>query len=159
NLAPLATPASDALCRVSTGGGLGTRKLFTDQDEVVLDYCRPIVLTGIEEIVTRPDLAERAIVLRLPPVPAGGRREEAALLHDLEAIAPRVLGALLDGVVASLADRGEARAGALPRMADFARWVSAAEARLGWPPGSFLRAYETNRADCDLDALEHDPVG
>ena len=30
-------------------------------------------------------------------------------------------------------------------MADFARWVVAAEPALGWPAGSFLRAYTGNR--------------
>jgi hypothetical protein len=30
-------------------------------------------------------------------------------------------------------------------MADFARWVVAAEPALGWPPGSFLKAYTGNR--------------
>jgi hypothetical protein len=32
-----------------------------------------------------------------------------------------------------------------PRMADFARWVVAAEPALGWPAGSFLKAYTANR--------------
>ena len=30
-------------------------------------------------------------------------------------------------------------------MADFARWVVAAEPALGWPAGSFLKAYTGNR--------------
>jgi len=32
-----------------------------------------------------------------------------------------------------------------PRVADFARWVVAAEPAVGWPAGSFLKAYTGNR--------------
>lgn len=158
NLAPLGAPMSDALCRISTGGGLGTRKLFTDLDEVVLELSRPLVLTGIEDVATRPDLCERAIVVKLPPVPPEGRRDEGSLLRRFEAVAPGLLGALLDGVSAALADSRREGPERLPRMADFARWVSLAEPALGWEPGSFVRTYERHRSDSDLDAIEHDPV-
>ncbi len=59
NLAPLSTSMSDALCRISTGGGLATRRLFTDHDEIVLELSRPLILTGIEDLATRPDLTSQ----------------------------------------------------------------------------------------------------
>lgn len=43
-------------------------------------------------------------------------------------------------------------------MADFATWVTAAEAGLGWEPGSFVKAYETNRQDVFEDAAEANPL-
>jgi hypothetical protein len=39
-------------------------------------------------------------------------------------------------------------------MADFARWVVAAEPALGWPAGSFLRAYTGNREAIHEIALD-----
>jgi hypothetical protein len=53
NVGHLTPWLSDALCRLSTGGGLGKRQLYTDQDEIVLDAQRPTVLNGITEIATR----------------------------------------------------------------------------------------------------------
>ena len=52
---------SDTLCRLATGGGFAVRQLYTDQDEVLFDAARPVILNGIEDIVTRPDLADRAV--------------------------------------------------------------------------------------------------
>ena len=46
----------------------------------------------------------------------------------------------------------------LPRMADFAVWVSAAEEVLPWEPGAFIEAYAGNRAEADEGALDNDPV-
>ena len=42
----------------------------------------------------------------------------------------------------------------LPRMADFAGWVSAAGPALGWDPGTFLAAYDRNRLDAHDLALD-----
>jgi hypothetical protein len=46
----------------------------------------------------------------------------------------------------------------LPRMADFAVWVAAAEEALPWEPGAFMEAYAGNRAEADESALGTDPV-
>src|SRR5262249_31719370 len=46
---------------------------------------------------------------------------------------------------------------ALPRMADFAILAAACETCC-WPPGSFLTAYNANRADAADGLLEADPV-
>jgi putative DNA primase/helicase len=46
---------SDALSRLSTGGGAGKRRLFTDDDEVLFSGKRPIVLNGITDFATQPD--------------------------------------------------------------------------------------------------------
>jgi len=40
------------------------RQLYTDQDEVLFQAARPIVFNGIEDVISRPDLADRAIFLR-----------------------------------------------------------------------------------------------
>src|SRR5204863_7077444 len=48
---------------------------------------------------------------------------------------------------------------ALPRMADFAVWIVAAEPGLGWRAGTFLAAYTGNREEADLLAIESSEVG
>ena len=53
---------SDAFCRLSTGGGLATRMLYTDDDEILFDAQRPVLLTGIEEVATRGDLLDRSLM-------------------------------------------------------------------------------------------------
>ena len=96
NVSGLPPWLSDALCRLATGGGYATRTLYTDDDETILDATRPIIVNGIGEIVTRADLADRAIHLTLEPIPETRRRLESDLLTDFEAWRPRILSALLD---------------------------------------------------------------
>jgi hypothetical protein len=75
------------------------RQLYTDQDEVLFDATRPVILNGIEEVVTRPDLADRAVFLTLAPILEESRRPESELWAAFEAERPRILGVLLDAVV------------------------------------------------------------
>ena len=70
---------SDALCRLASGGSLAVRQLYTDDTEVLFEAARPMLLNGIEDVVGRPDLADRAIVLTLPPISEAQRRPEAEL--------------------------------------------------------------------------------
>ena len=74
NVSGLPAWISDTLCRLATGGGFAVRQLYSDQDEVLFDAARPVILNGIEDIVTRPDLADRAIFLTLAAIPEDRRR-------------------------------------------------------------------------------------
>src|SRR5258708_19449931 len=64
---------SDTFCRLATGGGFATRQLYTDSDEVLFDAVRPIILNGIEDMFSRPDLADPPIFLSLAPIPQARR--------------------------------------------------------------------------------------
>src|SRR5262249_45998132 len=136
---------SDALCRLSTGGGFATRELYTDMDEIIFDSQRPVMLTSIEEVATRSDLLDRCLVVWLPTIPADRRRAEADLMAAYEKVRPQILGALLDAVSAALRNLATVKLEGLPRMADFALWASAAESAFGWDEGTFYRAYQGNR--------------
>ena len=61
NLSGLPSWLSDSLCRLTSGGAFSTRRLFTDQDEILFAAARPVILNGIEDVITRPDLADRAL--------------------------------------------------------------------------------------------------
>lgn len=149
---------SDALCRLASGGGLSKRKLFTDEDEVILQAARPIILTGIEDLASREDLADRSISLVLAPIEAENRQNERRLEPEFEAVQPRVLGALLDGVSSALKHIDEIELQSPPRMADAVEWVTAAEKAFGWAPGSFLKAYEENQNDVVAVSIETDSL-
>ena len=103
NVSGLPAWISDTLCRLATGGGFAVRQLYSDQDEVLFDAARPVILNGIEDIVTRPDLADRAVFLTLEPIPEERRRPEQELWAAFEAERPRILGVLLDAVAKGLA--------------------------------------------------------
>lgn len=158
NLSALAPWLSDALCRLSTGGGLSKRELYSDSDETILESKRSVVLTGIEDLVTRPDLLDRSIVILLQSIQPAKRRTEEEILHEFDAAHPRILGALLDAAVSGLQNLSNAPRAGLPRMADFARWVAACSPALGCPPNAFLLAYSANRGAANGIALESSAV-
>jgi hypothetical protein len=54
NLSGLPNWLSDALCRLATGGSFAVRQLYTDDEEMLFEAARPILLNGIEEVISRP---------------------------------------------------------------------------------------------------------
>jgi len=127
NVSDLPAWTSDALCRLASGGSFAVRRLYTDQDETLFQAARPVILNGIEDVITRPDVADRAIFVALPHIPEHRRRPEKELWHDFEKRRPQVLGALLDTASHGLRTLPNIRLEQLPRMADFAYWASACE--------------------------------
>ena len=149
---------SDTLCRLSTGEGYATRALFTDDDEVVFEACRPVILTGIENPSVRGYLADRSIVITLDPIADAVRRTESELMAAFEEARPRIFAALLDGLSEGLRKQGGIRLEGLPRMADFCEWAVACEGAY-WPTGTFMAAYDDAQAFATEDVLEGSPIG
>jgi hypothetical protein len=148
---------SDRYCRLATGGGFSTRQLYTDEDEVLFGSTRPIILNGIDDIVTRPDLADRGIVLTLAAIPEDERKLETALWESFEEKRPRILGALLTAVSHGLRVLPDVVLDRLPRMADFAVWMTACEGAI-WKRGTFMAAYAGNIEEAVETVLDADQV-
>jgi hypothetical protein len=157
NISGMPNWISDTLCRLATGGGFSVRQLYTDQDEVLFDSRRPIILNGIEDYVTRADLADRSLFLRLQEILEKARKAEQTLMADFERERAKILGTLLDAVSHGLKRLPTVNLDRLPRMADFAKWATACETAI-WPAGTFMRAYNNNRADVVDTVIEADPV-
>jgi hypothetical protein len=157
NLSGLPAWLSDTLCRLTSGGAFALRRLYTDQDEVLFTPARPVILNGIEDVIVRPDLADRAILLTLAPITEAQRRPEKTLWQEFELARPQILGALLDTVAQGLQALPRVRLERLPRMADFALWATACETAL-WPGGMFEAAYWKNRQAAIEDVIDADPV-
>lgn len=149
---------SDTLCRLATGGGFSVRQLYSDQDEILFDAQRPIILNGITDIVTRPDLADRAIFLNLEAIPEAKRKAEKELWADFHGERPKILGALLDTIAVGLEMLPHTQLAKLPRMADFALWATACESAYA-DEGTFAAAYNRNRSEAIDSVIEGDIVG
>lgn len=158
NLSRIPAWLSDALCRLSTGGGFATRQLYTDSEEAIFDAQRPVIMTGIEELATRSDLVDRTLMITLPRVRDADRRTEENLWAEFNRLHPGILGCLLTAVAAAMRNSPLISAPELPRLADFAKWSMAGEESLGLKPGAFMAAYAQNRAAGNELALESTAV-
>jgi len=156
NLSSLRSYLSDDLARLATGSGFSTRTLYENDEETLFSACRPVLLNGIEDVVTRPDLMDRFIVIRAPRIEDTKRRDEADLWQKFEAVRPRMLGALLTSASKALHDLPNVKLDEQPRMLDFAKFVVAAES--DEDKGRFLKAYIANRRDAQDMAIDADLV-
>ena len=159
NLSGVGPNLSDALCSLATGGGFATRELYTDDEEKLFQASRPIIINGIDNLTNRSDLLDRAISLHLPPIHASGRKTEAEITQAFDEMQPRLLGALFTAVSVALRNVATTNCPDLPRMADAAMWVTAAEPGLGLAPGAFLQAYAACRLDNDEAVVQTSAVG
>ncbi len=162
NLSVMPGWLSDALCRTATGAGDAYRQLYTDADEVVFNYTKPIIFTGIEEIGTRGDFLDRCLLLQLPAITDTERQTEKDFWRAFDAAHPPLLGALLDAVSQALQNYDLVALPEKPRMADFATWITACEKAIlskDQPPGTFLEVYLANRDEAVELEVEASSVG
>lgn len=159
NMSGIRPELSDALCALATDGGFATRQLYADDEEAIFNARRPVILNGIDEPATRPDLVDRSISLWLKRITEDARRTEEAILADYERVRPGVLGALLDAVSYALRNISMVRLDSLPRMADLVVWVTAAEESLGWESGRFHGAFTNNQSESDHEVVAASPIG
>lgn len=159
NISSISPTMSDALCRLLTGAGLSTRKLYTDNDEYVFDVTRPLLVNGINNLTSRSDLLDRSINIVLPMIPPERRQTEAEYWRSFNENLPQIFGGLLDAVSTALARLDSIELEEKPRMADFAKWAVAAEPSFDVKEGTFIRAYLEHRQVQDAEVVASSPVG
>jgi hypothetical protein len=142
---------SDDLAALATGSGFATRELHTDTSEVIFQAARPIIVNGIDDVVRRHDLLSRSFVLDLAAIADDRRRTEEEILAAFDRAHPAVLGALLNAAAKALRCENDVVFAALPRMADAARWIAAADDR-------FHAACHQNQDDAIQNSLDNDPL-
>jgi hypothetical protein len=155
NLSDLPDWLSNTLCVVTEGSGDSRRELYTDEDESLIYACVPGMLAGVENVITRGDLADRTLYAGLAAVPESERRAEPEFWAEVEKEQPEILGALLNALVTGLKRLPTLKLDHLPRMATFAEFVTACETEF-WDEGTFLNAYRANADSADVDVLEGD---
>lgn len=158
NLSKLSAENSDTLCRLSTGGGFAIRKLYADSDEIIFNATRPIVLNGIDDFISRPDLADRSLIVTLEPIPDENRLSENGLMDAFEESLPMILGALFNAFVEAIKGLHCVELQNLPRMVDFARWGTSCSKYLWGDDKAFMTAFEHNRALAVTNVIEANPI-
>ena len=137
----------------------GGRQLYSDHDEAIFDATRPLVFNAIPELGTaRPDFLDRALIVEFLALPPELRRDEARYWSEFSDRQPRILAALLDAAVTGLRNLPQVKLERLPRLADFALWVSACEEALDMQPGEAIAASKANCAEARDLALEASPL-
>lgn len=158
NLDTVAAGISDLICCLATGGSFAARQMYSNDEESVISYRRPVILSGIGGMVGRPDLGDRLVKITLPAMTDERRLLESEVIALFDSLKAQTLGCLLTAVSAGLRNAGKVKLPPLPRMADFAAFIVQAEEALPWPAGGFLDAFNQHRSEQVESALDGDPL-
>lgn len=160
NITHVSARQAELTCQAVTGGGFTKRELYTDSDEVLYDFRRAIILTGINVPSIAPDLLDRFLMIGLERVRREERATESALWRAFDAAAPALFGGLLSALSGAMRRHPciVNEDYELERMADWTLWGLAVAEDLGATPDAFLAAYRKNVGRQTEEVLEADPV-
>ena len=88
--------ASDTLCRLVTGEADSKRRLYTDDEDFIIELRRAALLNGINVPTDRGDVLDRSLVVELERIPDGERKTEEQIWELFAGEHPCLLGALFD---------------------------------------------------------------
>ena len=156
NLSNISPSLSDTMCTMSTGGGVGNRKLYTDSLEYVNNICVPFLLNGIGDLATRGDLVDRSIIVNLPQIDKENRKSENDLFREFTGQTSALLGSIFDIISSGLKNLPSVKLEKSNRLYDFTRWICACEDALPWGNGTFVKIYDEATEENSIDVIEND---
>lgn len=145
---------SNHFCRIATGSGSSKRTLFSDRDLTVFSCAKPIIMNGITDIVSRLDLLDRSVLIRLPKVTK--RMTDTEVAEAYQRIHARVLGALFHSMSRALRD-AKTTVVENARMIESAQWAAAAEQVAGFEAKSVEKCYQAT-SDHAAATVAEEPI-
>ena len=134
--------AADTLCRLVTGEADSKRRLYTDDEDVIIELRRAVILNGINVPTDRGDVLDRSLVVELERIPDKERRTEEELWERFEAEHPRLLGALFDVLAKVIALKPSLKLSRRPRLADWGEYAASVYEVMGWGAEAFLKDWD-----------------
>jgi len=134
--------ASDTLCRLVTGEADSKRRLYTDDEDFIIELRRAALLNGINVPTDRGDVLDRSLVVELERIPDGERKTEEELWERFESEHPKLLGALFDTLSKAVALKPSLKLSRRPRLADWGEYAASVYEVMGWGAETFLRDWD-----------------
>lgn len=158
NLRTISPAWADTMCIASTGGCDPTRRLYTDEELVSHEFQAPLVLNGIHDFISEPDLAQRCLKLQLKPIPETDRRDEKELNAAFVAGLPGMLTGVLQLAAMILARLDSVEVTHPERMLRFVKYIAAIEDIYEKPKGELQGLYSRLLNDAQQDAVLENPL-
>ena len=153
NLDKLQNWQSDALCRAYSGEAISKRKLYTDEEDVVCQYKRAIILNGINCPATREDILDRAILINLKRFKQ--YKAEQVIYEEWETLKPQFLDLIFRTISKTLLLHYSIDIEELGRTADWCKWCySIAETIQKGLGKKFLEDYKQNISNQNNEVVE-----
>jgi len=151
---------SDTLCTAITGIGQARRKLFHDQEEIILSYRRKIIINGIGVTIERPDLLDRCIFYHLESPKPVERITEEEFNEKFVSLLSNVLGNLATALQKALCTQRKicSEIKEKGRMADFTVYGEAISRALGYSENSFVELLKETMEQKAVETIENHPL-
>lgn len=152
---------SDLICRVITGEGDSKRELYTNMDEIILNYKRKIIVNGIAPSLDYPDLIDRSVFYETSTITENERLTLEEFLQKRDEIMPYLIHQIFDILYKAITNYKISKIdlkGKMQRMSDFSIWGEAISRSMGFENLSFIQMY-TDRIKLDvLDIVNSYPI-
>lgn len=158
NVSYINEEVSDTLCRAITGGGIQQRKLNTNAEDCIFTFRKCFAINGINNVATRSDLLDRAILIELSRIDDKDRRELSEVQNNFKVDLPYILGGIFDVLSKATLIYPTVIIDKLSRLADFTRWGYAIGEALGGKGQKFLEEYDRNISTQNIEAVNNDVV-
>jgi hypothetical protein len=143
NVQDISDEKSNAYCVIASGASESARTLYTDSDEASLFAHCALIVTAVEDnILRRSDLLDRGSFFELTPPKVAV--DDAIFKARADAIRPKIVGGLLNGLAAILPIYDPAGNGGDSRMAATVAALRAIDTLFS-PPGGAEAAYREMR--------------
>jgi len=150
---------SNILCRSVTNGEIFRTNIREYDEEVVVSANHCVILNGITQVATMPDLLDRSIIFGMNRITSAERKDEQTFWREFEADLPYILDGMFETLARAMKIHDEVHLDALPRMADFCKWGYAiAEALDAGGGDKFLEFYLKNIDTANDEAIFNNPV-
>jgi hypothetical protein len=126
----------------NTGEADSQRRQYTDDEDVIVELRRAVLLNGINVPTDRGDVLDRSLVVELERIPDTERKTEEELWERFEAEDPKLLGALLDVLSKATALKPSLQLSRRPRLADWGEYAAAVYEVMGWGAETFLTDWD-----------------
>ncbi len=139
NVTQISRKLSDLMCKAFSGGSHLKKELYTDDKDFILKLSGNIIFTSIKLRKPKADFLSRCYKVEINKTELSNRSREL-LTQKFKEAKPRIFGALLDTISATLAKVKDIKTNGKYRTVDFDRYASAAAEVMGYGVDFFQEA-------------------
>lgn len=159
NISSINKEVSDLLCLVVTGGVYNKRKLYTDDEETIIQLKSAVSMTGIDVWIKKPDLFDRSILIELERIEDSqyiSKEElEAELLKDM----PEILGYTFGIIHKAMKLYPEIKPKNSSRLSSYYKWACCIAEAMEYGLIAFEDAFANNRKEITKKVLQENYLG
>ncbi len=156
NISEISHSMCDELCKLASSGSITTRKLYSDDESMVIKAKCLIAFNGIGLNIARNDILDRAILIETQPIDSGYRISESALESLFNKLHKNIFSAIVYAVHFGLKNCKEyCDRNYIGRLVDVELWAYRWSPAFLMNPGKLIRRVFNNQNSLQSSVSEN----